>query len=222
MGAHVLADLAFQAAAREQPSDAVELGETAAHMAAKMPATVRASVGTRLAYAYAIAHQLSDFDHAHQTALDTLEDRRDGEEPPWMYFLTPNHLDTQAGYALIHAGTLAQDSNDRTTARALLRRGDRLLRTGVHGIALDESSSQRRALFEGAWSAVAAASRGDLEGACSRGRLAVTRTETVQSPRSLEVLHTLASRLRRRTRNAHVADFLPILEATLARQPTRV
>jgi hypothetical protein len=56
MGAHVLADLAFQAAAREQPSDAVELGETAAQMAARMPATVRASVGTRLAYAYAIAH----------------------------------------------------------------------------------------------------------------------------------------------------------------------
>ena len=104
----------------------------------------------------------------------------------------------------------------------VLRRGDRFLRTGAHGIPLDESSSQRRALFEGAWLAVAAATRGDLEDACSLGRLAVARTETVHSSRNLEVLRTLTFRLRRRTRNAYVADFLPVLDATLARQPTRV
>jgi hypothetical protein len=77
-----------------------------------------------------------------------------------------------------------------------------------------------RALFEGAWLAVAAAGRGDLERACALGRVALARTETVQSVRSIDVLRTLAKVLRRRSRNEHVADFLPPLNATLARYPT--
>ncbi len=107
MAAHVLADLAFQAATREYASDAIALGQAAARAATVSPAGVRASVQTRLAYGHALAGRLDDFDRAHATGLDTIADRDLGEEPAWMYYLTPNHLDTQAGYALTHAGTLA-------------------------------------------------------------------------------------------------------------------
>lgn len=217
MAAHVLADLAFQAASREHAADAISLGEAAADLAARAPAAVRASVATRLAYGYAIAGQMSAFDRSYQSGLDTLASRGESGEPAWMYFLTPGHLDSQAGYALIHAGVMAQHANEPGAARPLLRRGSRLLRTGAHAASLDHAA-QRRALFEGAWLAVAAASQGDLEQACSIGRVAVARTRTVRSRRSTEVLDVLAGRLRRRSRDEHVGDFLPVLESTLASQ----
>ena len=37
--------------------------------------------------------------------------------PDWLYYLTPSHLDVQAGYALVHAGTLAADDGDRSAGR---------------------------------------------------------------------------------------------------------
>lgn len=40
---------------------------------------------------------------AHATGLDTIADCDPAEKPLWMYFLTPNHLDTLAAYALTHA-----------------------------------------------------------------------------------------------------------------------
>ena len=217
MAAHVLADLAFQAATCEHAADAIGLGEAASGAASGMPATVRASVATRLAYGYAIAGRMSDFERAYHSGLDTLARCNNSEEPAWMYFLTPSHLDTQAGYALTHAGVLAQDADDQGAARLLLSRGSQLLRTGAHTIPFDHVA-QRRALFEGAWLAVAAASQGDLEQACSIGQVAVARTQTVRSHRSTEVLGVLARRLRRRSRNEHVAGFLPALETALAGQ----
>ncbi len=181
-----------------------------------MPATVRASVATRVAYGYAIAGRMGDFDRAYQSGLEAVASCRDGEEPAWMYFLTPSHLESQAGYALTHAGVLAPDADDPGATRPLLRRGSQLLGTGAHAIPFDHAA-QRRALFEGAWLA-AAASKGDLEQACSIGQVAVARTQTVRSHRSAEVLGILAGRLRRRSRNEHVAGFLPALETALAGQ----
>ncbi|MGH2371010.1 MAG: carph-isopro domain-containing protein [Chloroflexota bacterium] len=218
MAAHVLADLAFQAATREHSRDAIALGQAAVRIAAVSPAGVRACVQTRLAYGHALAGQLDDFERAHATGLDTIADRDPAEEPAWMYYLTPNHLDTQAGYALTHAGTLAAATGEHQTGTALLRRGERLLRTGAHALPVDHPA-QRRALFEGAWLSVAAAGQGDLEQACTIGNLAVTRLNGVQSARSAQVLRLLARRLRRCGRNEYVRDFLPTLDAAVARQP---
>ncbi len=116
---------------------------------------------------------------------------------------------------MTHAGVLAQGADDPGAARSLLRRGSQLLRTGAYAIPFDHVA-QRRALLEGAWLAVAVASQGELEQACSIGRVAVARTQTVRSRRSTEVLGVLARRLRQRSRNEHVAGFLPALETALA------
>ncbi|WP_020579909.1 carph-isopro domain-containing protein [Actinopolymorpha alba] len=217
MAAHIVADLAFQAATLEQPEDAVSLGETAAKIAVGTPVNVRASVQTRLSYGYAISGDVPSFEQAYQSALDMVSDDQGAEQPDWMYFLTPNHLDVQAGYALAHAGTLAIDAGDRTTGRKLLRRGEALLRTGAYQRPLDDPQ-QRRSLFEGAWLATAAAASGKFEDACAIGMTATERMKTVRSARSVDVLQRLASRLRRASRNEYVRDFLPILERALARQ----
>jgi hypothetical protein len=216
MAAHIVADLAFQAATREQPSDAVALGESAVKIAEHAPASVRASVQTRLAYGYAIAGDMSAFEHAYKSALDVLADGDRSEDPAWMYYLTPSHLDSQAGYALTHVGMLASESGGSSAGRSILRQGERLLRKGAYDRPLTDQA-QRRALFEGAWLAAAAAGRGNLEEACALGRTAVARTAAVRSSRSLEVLGRLAARLRRARRNEYVRDFLPSLEATMAR-----
>ncbi len=220
MAAYVVADLAFQAAYREHSRDAIALGQAAVRLAAGSPAGVRALVQTRLALGHALAGQLGDFDRAHATGLDAIADRDPAEEPVWMDldYLTSNHLDTRAGYALTHAGTLAVAAGDRQSGAALLRRGERLLRTGAYALPVDHPA-QRRALFEGAWLSVAAAGQGDLEQACRSGSLAVARLTVVQSVKSAQVLRLLARRLRRCTRNEYVRDFLPTLNAAVARHP---
>lgn len=217
MAAHALGDLAFQAASRGYPADAVPLGEAAARVAATGSAGVRASVQTRLAYGYAVAGRLDDFERAYAMGLDQMGRRDPYRDPAWMYYLSPNHLDTQAGYSLTHAAAFTTGAADRTARRSLLRRGEQLLRTGAHDLPLDHPS-QRRALFEGAWLSVAAACRGDFEQACTTGQRTVARLDRVQSARSADVLRLLARRLRRAGDNEYVRDFLPVLERVVARQ----
>lgn len=214
MAAHILADLSFQAASCEEGADAVRLAEAALRAASGTPPTVRASVLSRAAYGYAVAGDARNFERSYVRSREAV-DQSGNDEPSWMYYLTANHLDAQAGYALAHAGNRALENGDPQAARRLLRRGSSLLHTGAHDAPLDDESQQRRAMFEGAWLAVAAAGQGDLEQACAEGRRAVARAANVTSDRSMVVLRTLRARLTHRHQNEYVADFLPILDATV-------
>jgi len=216
MAAHILADLSFQAASSGHRSDGIALGEAARRHAERAPAGVQASVGSRLAYAYAASGRITEFEHTYADAADAVAGRDLASDPVWLYYLTPGHLDCQAGYALVLAGRDHLAGGDRA-GRAMLRRGAALLRTGAHDRPLGDPS-QRRALYEGAWLALAYAARGDLEGACSEARTAIGRLGSVRSPRSNTLLHQLAADFRRRTRNPHVASLLPDLDGALARQ----
>lgn len=219
LAAHILADLAFQAAGREHPADAVALGEAAARTSEGAPNGVRASVLSRLAYAYATAGRTTDFDRIRETARELVESSApDGSEPRWMYYLTGNHLDCQAGYALIHLGRVRHGEGATAQGRRFVTRGTALLATGAHEAPLDDPS-QRRALFEGAWLALGYTSSGETELACQIATTATQRLATVRSPRSTAVLQQLAGDLRRRQRNPHVRSFLPELEKRLAEYP---
>jgi hypothetical protein len=66
---------------------------------------------------------------------------------------------------------------------------------------------------------LAYAVQGKLDDACAVAHLALPRREKVRSPRSTALLDTLATELHRRKRNHTVADFLPELKSSLARQP---
>jgi hypothetical protein len=216
MGAHILGDLAYQCASRGDGADAVELGEAALRAARSTTASVRAAVISRLSYAYAVAGRHQDFTRTHQEALDALADRDHVQDPAWLYFLTPGHLDAQAGYALIHLGRLRLTTEDRRGARRLVSDGEALLRTGAYDRPLDDPQP-RRALHEGAWLALGCTAQGRLEEACDLGRTAIRRLDRVRSARSTALLRSLARDLRRRQRNEHVRDFLPDLEAALQR-----
>jgi hypothetical protein len=210
MEAHILADLAFHAASVGDLADGVTLGEAARRVAERCPASVNASVLSRLAFTYAAAGRLSEHERAHFEAHERLAGRLIGDDPSWMYYLTPNHLDCQAGYAMILAGR-----HMGTNGRAQLRKGEALLRTGAYARPL-AAPSQRRALYEGAWLALGYTAHGRFDDAAHVVRLAIPRLSRVRSPRSVALLTTLATDLRRRRRNPTIAYLLPELETALA------
>jgi hypothetical protein len=171
---------------------------------------------SRLSYAYAVADRHDDFECTRRQALDVLADRERVQDPAWLYYLTPGHLDAQAGYALIHHGRQCLRAEDKRRGRRLIADGEILLRTGAYDRPLSDPQP-RRALHEGAWLALGCTAHGRLEEACDLGRTAIKRLDRVRSARSTALLEQLASDLRRRQRNEHVRDFLPDLEAALLR-----
>ncbi|WP_431728326.1 carph-isopro domain-containing protein [Verrucosispora sp. TAA-831] len=219
MEAHILADLSFQAASLGDADDGLRLGTAARRVAGRSAASVQASVLSRLAYAYAAAGQVNDCERAWTESRDRLAARQPDRDPEWMYYLTPNHLDCQTGYAMILAGRQTVATGRGIDGRALLRKGEALLRTGAYARRPDVPY-QRRALYEGAWLALGYTAHGKLDDACAVTRMALPRLDQVRSPRSTALLNTLAHELRRRQRNHAVADLLPDLENALARQPT--
>ena len=215
MEAHILADLAFQSALLGDVNDGVAVGEAANRVAQWCPATARSSVLARVGFAYAAAGEISQCEQAHLEAHERLTSRVIEQDPSWMYYLTPNHLDCQAGYALILAGR-----RRGAEGRPLLRKGETLLRTGAHSRHLDELS-QRRALYEGAWLAIGYTASGKLDDAAAVVRSAIPRLRSVRSPRSVALLATVATDLRRRSRNPTAADLLLDLEAAIGRHSSR-
>ncbi len=214
LASHILADLAFQAASRGRPGDAVTLAEAAARAAERSPATVRASVASRLGYSYAAAGRRRDFEKQRTEASRLLESRHDASEPPWMYFLTQGHLDCQAGYTLVALGRHLISLGDHDGYRDLAE-AHALLRTGAYRVPADDPS-QRRALFEGAWLALGHAAQGDYREAGDLAVAAAARLDQVHSPRSNQVLGQVAADLRTHARNPDVREFLPGFEQTLA------
>ncbi|GAA4625960.1 hypothetical protein GCM10023196_032220 [Actinoallomurus vinaceus] len=217
MGAHILADLAYQSASQGDAADAVELGEAALKAASDAPASVRAAVMSRLSYAYAVADRHRDFEYVRQQALHVLAERDLAKDPAWLYYLTPGHLDAQAGYGLVHLGRLCMRTEDKRRGRRLIAEGETLLRAeSAYDRPLNDPQP-RRALHEGAWLSLGCAAHGRLEEACDLARTAIKRLDRVRSARSLALLKQLADDLRRRQRNEYARDFLPELEAALAR-----
>lgn len=211
MEAHILADLAYQSASLGDAHDGVALAEAAYRVAERVPASVQASVMSRLAFTYAVAGRVKDCEQTWLKAQDRLANRRAEYDPDWMYYLTSNHLDCQAGYSMILAG---RRMTADTGGRSLLRKGEALLRTGAYARPATEPS-QRRALHEGAWLALGYATHGKIDDMAAVLRLALPRLGKVRSPRSVALLRMLAKDMRRRKRNQTVADILPELESAL-------
>jgi hypothetical protein len=217
IASHILADLAHMAASRGDVADGVRLGDAAREASARASAGVQASVLTRVAYAEAAAGHMNQFERSWAAAREALEQRHAGGEPSWMYYMTPGHVDAQAGYSLMLAGRDHREAGDQPAGRRLLQRGQALLRQwGTQDRDLTHPH-QRRALFEGCWLAVGLGAEGDSTGACDVARIAVQRLERVRSPRSTALLQMLVTDLRGRKREPAVREFLPELRQAMIR-----
>jgi len=222
LAAHILADLAFQAAATDARQDAGDLAEVAMRAAAVTPARVRASVAARAAFAHGAAGDSRRFAICRHLAHEQLDGSRpQGGDPDWMYYLTPGHVDALAGPALVRLARTAQARGQTRHAQTWLRDGLGLLR-GSAALRDTQHPQQRRAAVEGAWLALAHALDGDLDQACQVGRLTISRLGVVQSARCTSVLTVLRSELPAdRTSNADVREFAGELDRALSAPPSR-
>ncbi len=216
LAAHILGDLCYQAACRGIGVDAVEIGEAAVRAAESATRTARASVITRLGYAYAVASDTDGFARARGMARELFESHCPGLDPSWAYYLSESHLDAQAGYSLVHMGRNRLAEGNRNGAKRLLSQGEKLL-APYASVGADDPF-QRHALFEGTWLAIAQTAQGELEHACTTARAALRRLDQVQSPRCMDLLATLRADLGRgRHNNLAVREFLPELDRAIRR-----
>jgi len=224
LAVHILADLAFQAASRDERQDAGELAEIAMRAAATTPARVRASVAGRAAFAHGVAGDADAFAACRDLAYEQLDhiQPQDGD-PDWMYYLTTGHVDALAGAALVRLAQTAKTQGRPRQAKIWVRESVGLLR-GRDGAARRDAKHphQRRAAVEGAWLALAHTLHGDLEQTCQVGRLTISRLGAVQSDRCSTALTALRGELRSgRMNNPDVREFVGELDRTLHRQPPR-
>src|SRR6266571_6723997 len=97
LAAHVLADLAFQAASTDARAHADDLAEVAMRGADRTPARVRACVASRAAFAYGAAGNQHEFAACRDLAHEQLDGTKpEPGDPEWMYYLTPGHIDSLA------------------------------------------------------------------------------------------------------------------------------
>ncbi|MCP2323552.1 hypothetical protein HDA40_002059 [Hamadaea flava] len=214
MAGHILADLSGQATLMGAGADAVDLGQAAVRVSASAPPRVRASIHSRLAHAYAGTGDLLRFNDTLTQAREAFHGQP-ADEPDWMYYLTDNHIDCQAGYSLVMLAKRKIDDGDQRGAATALHRGQQLLEAGAHQRSLHEPA-QRRALYEGAWLGLAYALDGQYANACRIGQTAISRLPRVRSPRSNTVLHDLVQVLAAHNRRQDVRDFLALARPALA------
>ena len=118
LAAHILADLAFQAASTDARQQAGGLAETAMRACAATPARVRASVASRAAFAHGAAGDARAFAACRDLAYEQLNGSgpHDGD-PDWIYYLTPSHVDALAGSAMIRLAQTARTQGQTRRAR---------------------------------------------------------------------------------------------------------
>jgi hypothetical protein len=201
--------LAYQHAASQDPDVALRFAHAAVEHSARSVPVVRARAWGRLATACASASDLPGFQRAIDRCRHFIEQRRP-DDPPSLYYLTPQQVDAECGQALVD---LAQHARGRrpallTEAAALLSpitaqgaaAGYR--RSGLlHGIHLIRASILARDTEATAhWTAAVAGNIPDL-----------------QSIRCRALLDGVSSKARRQLTAAGLTDALEAVNEALSR-----
>ncbi|MGH3869466.1 MAG: hypothetical protein ACRDQ4_25845 [Pseudonocardiaceae bacterium] len=207
LGANVLSMMAFNAASREEPADAISLGTAAVEMARRSPVTVQALVTSRLALGYALAGDADRFHAAHGRACE-LAEHPTGHQPRWAYYVSPEFVDAACGSYQVSLGMACSHHSRRHLGNAVTR-------LTPEAMAAPDYWSPRDALLGGAKLVTAYLGLGELEQACEVGRTALERLSYVHSPRCLARLRRVADELRGRKANAYVREFSTELDRRL-------
>jgi hypothetical protein len=207
LAANVLSMMAYQAASREEPADAISMGTAAVEMARRSPVTVQALVTSRLAYGYALTGDTDRFHAAYGRARE-LAEHPTGHRPRWAYYVSPQLIDAACGSYQVSLALGYPHHRQRHLGTAIT-----LLTPSA--TAPTDQLYQRDALLHGTWLAAAHIGRRELEQACEAGRTALARLPHVNSPRCLVRLRRLADELRGRKVNSHVREFSTELDRRL-------
>ncbi|HEU5155373.1 MAG TPA: helix-turn-helix transcriptional regulator [Streptosporangiaceae bacterium] len=189
LAASILSLMSNQAAAGGHINDALRLAAAARRSATNAPFTIRALIAARSGLAYAAARDLSAFRRTHDEINRLIEYAQERPEPipQWAYYVTRTELNAITGRGMVmlaqhrdkHQRKLLADAEDLLRARALS----------------NETAFGRSALRHGAWLALAYTRSGDLDQAVATGHQALTHLTSVNSARSLRLLHRLRTEL---------------------------
>lgn len=195
LGAHVLSCLAEQAARQGQLAEAVTLIETAvAGIRGQGTPALLATLYGRQAYASATLGDASGCAAANAKLRTQIERLGSAVEPSYLYWVNPANMTSEVGNSLRQLGqadqaaavldeaiTLFGSSLPRGRLGYLIALADVLARPG----------KQR-----------------DLDAAAARGMEALQIVETLDSPRSLALIHDLSLQLTPHTKLPAVQDFV--------------
>ncbi|WP_234307983.1 hypothetical protein [Streptomyces sp. NBRC 110035] len=115
--ANVLGMLAYQHAATGKPAAALRYAEAAVDHTARSSPVVRARAWGRMATAHAAAGDISAFRDATDRCRTLLEHRRD-DDPPSLYYFTPEQVSAKAGHALVELAATNPAHTRRLLAEA--------------------------------------------------------------------------------------------------------
>ncbi len=207
LGANVLSMMAFNAASREEATDAISLGTAAVEMARRSPVTVQALVGSRLASGYALVGDADRFHAAHGRACE-LAEHPTGHQPRWAYYVSPQFVDASGGF---HQVSLAMACSHNSRRHL----GNAVTLLTPEATAAPDYPYQRDALLSGIALVTAHLGLGELEQACEMGRTVLERLPHVHSSLCLARLRRVADELRTRKANAYVREFSAELDRRL-------
>ncbi|MFJ8978727.1 hypothetical protein [Streptomyces sp. NPDC102282] len=115
--ANVLGMLAYQHAATGKPAAALRYAEAAVEHTARSSPLARARAWGRMATAHAAAGDISAFRDAADRCRNLLEHRRD-DDPPSLYYFTPEQVSAEAGHALVELAATNPAHTRRLLAEA--------------------------------------------------------------------------------------------------------
>lgn len=194
--ANLISTLSYQEANTADPHRAVLLSRSALRGAPRAPATVRALLGERVAWAHARAGDRPGTERALSAVETAFDQRREGDEPEWTYWLDLDEITVMAGRCYVELG-----DPDRAIP---------LLTDVLDGY--DEHRARESALYL-SWLAEAHAMSGDIDHAATLATRVLDLTSATASARSDTRVAVLGDRLRPHADSPGVvADFIDRLD----------
>jgi hypothetical protein len=208
MVANALGMLAYQHAASSSPDVALRFAHAAVEQSARSVPVVRARAWGRLATAFASADDLPGLQHSIDRCRHYLGQRRP-DDPPALYYLTPQQVDAECGQALVDIAQRAQGRRPALLAEAAVL----LSPIAAQGAA---AGYRRSGLLHGIHLIRASILARDTE-ATARWAAAVAGQITyVQSIRCRALLSEVSSRARRQLTAAGRTDALEAVDEALS------
>ncbi len=195
LGAHILGEMAYQAAHQGRPTEAVTLIDTAvAGTRGQQTPRLLAQLYVQQAHAFATLKDASSCTAAISQARTHVEQSAKDDDPPYLYWVRPAEITASAGECLLQLG-----------------QADRAVTLIDEGIAMFDAPFDRDRQYYLTYLVEVLASAGkqrDLDAAASKGMEAVHLAESLSSTLNVDRIRYLSRQLKPYAKVPAVRDFL--------------
>lgn len=206
--ANAIGMLSYVSAFAGHGPQAVQLAEAATRECGKGHPILRSRLLGREATAAAADGDLGRFRRQSQEATGLLQRHASRDAPSFLYYLTPDQLEAEAGLALVVLAERTTANRRRLLAEAAEALRGAIAALGAPGPAGGAPTYPRSALLHTTFLARACLLRGDLEEAVGAMRAGLGLMAYVQSPRGRAYMRSLRTAMSRRSRSPVVRELL--------------